>query len=59
MTGPEQTMKVLQLMDKAASAISDADLVDGLIHGYGFFSSTSFAVHEGELGYQAQNNIGP
>lgn len=33
-TGPELAMKQLQLMDKAASSISDGDLVDALIHGY-------------------------
>ncbi|KAJ8072409.1 DNA replication factor C complex subunit Rfc1 [Marasmius tenuissimus] len=32
-TGPDKILKQLQLMDKAASSISDADLVDGLIHG--------------------------
>ncbi|KAJ3488056.1 hypothetical protein NLI96_g3101 [Meripilus lineatus] len=32
-TGPELAMKQLQLMDKAASSISDGDLVDALIHG--------------------------
>ncbi|EEB98765.1 hypothetical protein MPER_01672, partial [Moniliophthora perniciosa FA553] len=31
--GPDKVLKHLQLMDKAASSISDADLVDGLIHG--------------------------
>ncbi|KAK7050917.1 DNA replication factor C complex subunit Rfc1 [Paramarasmius palmivorus] len=31
--GPDKILKHLQLMDKAASSISDADLVDGLIHG--------------------------
>ncbi|KAH7881856.1 replication factor RFC1 C terminal domain-containing protein [Phlebopus sp. FC_14] len=31
--GPPKTLKHLQLMDKAASSISDADLVDALIHG--------------------------
>lgn len=29
----EKTIKQLRLMDKAASSISDADLVDALIHG--------------------------
>ena len=33
MDGPEKTMKELQLMDRAASSISDGDLVDALIHG--------------------------
>ncbi|KAI0075412.1 DNA replication factor C, large subunit [Panus rudis PR-1116 ss-1] len=32
-SGPEKAMKHLSLMDKAASSISDGDLVDGLIHG--------------------------
>ncbi|CAL1702003.1 unnamed protein product [Somion occarium] len=32
-SGPERHMKHLQLMDKAASSISDGDLVDALIHG--------------------------
>lgn len=32
--GPPKTLKHLQLMDKAASSISDADLVDALIHGF-------------------------
>lgn len=31
--GPEKTLKLLHLMDKAASSISDGDLVDALIHG--------------------------
>ncbi|KAJ3814126.1 purine nucleotide binding protein [Lentinula aff. lateritia] len=31
--GPEKDLKRLQLMDQAASSISDGDLVDGLIHG--------------------------
>ncbi|KAJ3873504.1 replication factor RFC1 C terminal domain-containing protein [Lentinula edodes] len=31
--GPEKELKRLQLMDQAASSISDGDLVDGLIHG--------------------------
>ncbi|KAI6041918.1 replication factor RFC1 C terminal domain-containing protein [Pisolithus marmoratus] len=31
--GPPKTLKHLQLMDKAASSISDSDLVDVLIHG--------------------------
>ncbi|KAG9317062.1 putative DNA replication factor C, large subunit [Chiua virens] len=31
--GPSKTLKHLALMDKAASSISDADLVDALIHG--------------------------
>lgn len=31
--GPPKMLKQLQLMDQAASSISDADLVDALIHG--------------------------
>ncbi|KAI0915526.1 hypothetical protein AcW1_004031 [Taiwanofungus camphoratus] len=31
--GPEKALKHLELMDKAASSISDGDLVDSLIHG--------------------------
>ncbi|KDQ28549.1 hypothetical protein PLEOSDRAFT_1023645, partial [Pleurotus ostreatus PC15] len=31
--GPEQILKHLDLMDRAASSISDGDLVDALIHG--------------------------
>jgi replication factor C subunit 1 len=31
--GPEKSLKELQLMDRAASSISDGDLVDALIHG--------------------------
>ena len=31
--GPPQILKQLELMDKAASSISDGDLVDALIHG--------------------------
>ncbi|KXN91146.1 Replication factor C subunit 1 [Leucoagaricus sp. SymC.cos] len=31
--GPEKELKHLQLMEQAASSISDADLVDSLIHG--------------------------
>lgn len=34
MDGPEKELKHLELMDCAASSISDADLVDILIHGY-------------------------
>ncbi|KAH0839521.1 putative replication factor C, large subunit [Lanmaoa asiatica] len=34
LSGPPKTLKHLQLMDKAASSISDADLVDALIHGF-------------------------
>ncbi|KIK76426.1 hypothetical protein PAXRUDRAFT_835365 [Paxillus rubicundulus Ve08.2h10] len=33
LNGPPQTLKHLQLMYQAASSISDADLVDALIHG--------------------------
>jgi hypothetical protein len=32
--GPDQVLKHLKLMDDAASSLSDADLVDGMIHGY-------------------------
>jgi hypothetical protein len=32
--GPMKQVKYLELMDKAASSISDGDLVDALIHGY-------------------------
>lgn len=32
--GPEKALKQLELMDRAASSISDGDLVDALIHGY-------------------------
>lgn len=32
--GPPKQLKELQLMDRAASSISDGDLVDALIHGY-------------------------
>ena len=31
--GPEKTLKHLELMDKAASSLSDGDIVDSLIHG--------------------------
>jgi replication factor C subunit 1 len=31
--GPERVLKQLELMDKAASSISDGDLVDAMIHG--------------------------
>ncbi|KAH9483192.1 Replication factor C subunit 1, partial [Psilocybe cubensis] len=31
--GPEKILRELQLMDRAASSISDGDLVDALIHG--------------------------
>ncbi|KAK2465145.1 hypothetical protein APHAL10511_002837 [Amanita phalloides] len=33
LVGPEKVLKELELMDSAASAISDGDLVDSLIHG--------------------------
>ncbi|KAF8554964.1 DNA replication factor C, large subunit [Imleria badia] len=33
LSGPQKTLKHLELMDKAASSISEADLVDALIHG--------------------------
>ncbi|KAI0689101.1 DNA replication factor C large subunit [Cytidiella melzeri] len=32
-SGPERELRHLELMDKAASSISDGDLVDALIHG--------------------------
>jgi replication factor C subunit 1 len=38
--GPEKILKQLELMDKAASSISDGDLVDALIHGYVFLLIT-------------------
>lgn len=31
--GPEKVLKQLELMDSAASSLSDSDLVDSLIHG--------------------------
>lgn len=31
--GPDKDMKLLRLMDQAASSISDGDLVDAMIHG--------------------------
>ncbi|KAJ4468171.1 replication factor RFC1 C terminal domain-containing protein [Lentinula aciculospora] len=31
--GPDKELKRLELMDKAASSMSDGDLVDGMIHG--------------------------
>jgi len=31
--GPEKVLKQLELMDRAASSISDGDLVDAMIHG--------------------------
>jgi replication factor C subunit 1 len=33
LTGPERTLKVLELAEKAAESISDGDLVDKMIHG--------------------------
>ena len=33
LSGPEKTLRHLQLMDKAASSISDSDLADTMIHG--------------------------
>ena len=42
LTGPPKILKHLELMDKAASSISDADLVDALIHG---FVSFTFHTH--------------
>lgn len=32
-TGPEKVLQHLRLMDRAATSISDGDLVDSLIHG--------------------------
>ncbi|KAF8518902.1 replication factor RFC1 C terminal domain-containing protein [Gautieria morchelliformis] len=32
MVGPERDMKKMELLDKAASSLSDGDLVDGMIH---------------------------
>jgi len=32
--GPEADMKCLELLEKAASSISDGDLVDTMIHRY-------------------------
>lgn len=40
LVGPDQTLKHLELMDKAASSISDGDLVDALIHGFVFLQNT-------------------
>jgi replication factor C subunit 1 len=34
LSGKEKAFKELQLMDRAASSISDGDLIDGMIHGY-------------------------
>lgn len=34
LNGLPKSLKRLELMDKAASSISDADLVDALIHGF-------------------------
>ena len=44
--GPEKVVKELELMDSAASSISDGDLVDALIHGhvYPFLSFVRFIV---------------
>lgn len=36
--GPEKQLKELELMDRAASSISDGDLVDATIHRYEFIS---------------------
>ncbi|KAF8624173.1 hypothetical protein AX15_006010 [Amanita polypyramis BW_CC] len=33
LTGPEKILKELELMDSAASSISDGDIVDSMIHG--------------------------
>lgn len=32
--GPEQAMKKIELLEKAASSVSDGDLVDAMIHSY-------------------------
>ena len=32
MEGPERDMKKMELLDKAASSLSDGDLVDAMIH---------------------------
>ena len=40
LVGPDQTVRHLELMDKAASSISDGDLVDALIHGFVFLQNT-------------------
>lgn len=43
--GPEADMKHLELLDKAASSISDGDMVDTMIHQYAsvlFCSATAF-----------------
>jgi replication factor C subunit 1 len=34
LSGPEKTLTELSLMDKAASSISDGDLIDTMIHRY-------------------------
>jgi hypothetical protein len=39
--GPMKQLKFLELMDKAASSISDGDLVDALIHGCVLFFCSS------------------
>jgi replication factor C subunit 1 len=36
--GPEKQLKELELMDRAASSISDGDLVDATIHRFEFIS---------------------
>lgn len=33
--GPELQIEQMDSLDRAASAISDGDLVDAMIHGYG------------------------
>jgi len=53
--GPEKILKELYLMDKAASSISDGDLVDSLIHGYGFINLSAYAAL---TVLTAPNNIG-
>lgn len=37
MQGPELALKSLEILDEAASAISDGDLVDAMIHRYAQF----------------------
>lgn len=46
-SGPEKSLRHLQLMYRAASSISDGDLVDALIHGYAnfLFASSLLVTH--------------
>jgi replication factor C subunit 1 len=53
--GPEKDLKLLDLMDKAASSISDGDLVDALIHGYILFKNICFKPNQCK---SVPNNIG-